>query len=329
MNDHQIPDPARHAVYRAALALGMIISASLATACNSRSTTAASLTGPAPDPAPRPAVNIQPCTIETHRGPARGYIAHIDLAQVQLIVTEPAPPTPSDPPGTETHLLSTLDWATQQHAAQNLTLAINANYFGKLKPVANIKHEGPAHWAGHEPVDVIGIWASNGVIHSPPRVHNGRGDPAFVIDATGPHIGYFTPADLDGVQLAVAGVGGGEGDTLPGTLLIENGQDRSEAARVAPQVRHPRTAIGLTPDRQTLIIAVFDGRQPNWSIGLTLPELAAEMQRRGAYNALNLDGGGSSAFIFFDEKGRIITNQPSDPGHAFRPVATHLGVVPK
>lgn len=57
--------------------------------------------------------------------------------------------------------------------------------------------------------------------------------------------------------------------------------------------RHPRTAIGLKPDGR-LEIVVVDGRQPGYSDGMTLFELAAFMQKRGIVTALNLDGGGSS-----------------------------------
>jgi exopolysaccharide biosynthesis protein len=43
----------------------------------------------------------------------------------------------------------------------------------------------------------------------------------------------------------------------------------------------------------------------------------------GADDALNLDGGGSSAFVYHNSGGEWITNKPSDG--AFRPVANHLG----
>ena len=57
---------------------------------------------------------------------------------------------------------------------------------------------------------------------------------------------------------------------------------------------HPRSAIGLTADGR-LILATVDGRQPGWSAGVRLPELAELMLSRGAVVALNLDGGGSTS----------------------------------
>jgi hypothetical protein len=74
-------------------------------------------------------------------------------------------------------------------------------------------------------------------------------------------------------------------------------------------------------------IIVVDGRAPQWSVGVTLPELADLMIERGAYDAINLDGGGSSSFVYRwspVQPGATWTNRPSDG--RFRPVANHLGV---
>jgi exopolysaccharide biosynthesis protein len=60
--------------------------------------------------------------------------------------------------------------------------------------------------------------------------------------------------------------------------------------------RAPRTAIGITGNRELLLLAV-DGRRPSHSIGLTLPELAQWMIDLGATEAMNLDGGGSTTLV--------------------------------
>lgn len=73
-------------------------------------------------------------------------------------------------------------------------------------------------------------------------------------------------------------------------------RDGIAAATIQPgfsDVTHPRTAIGLTAKGE-LIFATVDGRQPGYSIGVTLPELAELMLSRGAVAAINLDGGGST-----------------------------------
>lgn len=69
--------------------------------------------------------------------------------------------------------------------------------------------------------------------------------------------------------------------------------------------RHPRTAIGLTRDNK-LLLAVVDGRQPSYSVGMTYYELAQAMLEFGAVNALNLDGGGSSTLVFADPEPRVV-----------------------
>ncbi len=84
--------------------------------------------------------------------------------------------------------------------------------------------------------------------------------------------------------------------------------------------RHPRTAMGLTEDRQTFILAVVDGRDEPSSYGMYGAELAALMADLGAWEAFNLDGGGSSALWL---EGQSYLNQPTD-GSA-RSVANHWG----
>jgi uncharacterized protein (TIGR03382 family) len=72
--------------------------------------------------------------------------------------------------------------------------------------------------------------------------------------------------------------------------------------------RNPRTAVGMSKDGQTLIVVVVDGRSSS-SLGMTCGELGTLMKGLGAYNALNLDGGGSSAMYV---QGTGIVNTPSD-----------------
>jgi hypothetical protein len=93
--------------------------------------------------------------------------------------------------------------------------------------------------------------------------------------------------------------------------------------------RHPRTAIALNQSEDILILVVVDGRQPNYSEGLTMQALADLVIEYGGYTALNLDGGGSSTLVIEDENGHPdVLNSPIDnriPGRE-RPVANHLGI---
>ena len=66
----------------------------------------------------------------------------------------------------------------------------------------------------------------------------------------------------------------------------------------------PRSVIGQTKDGE-MLLAIVDGRQPGYSVGITLGDLADILYQYGAYQACNLDGG-SSAVMYY--RGRIITH---------------------
>ena len=97
-----------------------------------------------------------------------------------------------------------------------------------------------------------------------------------------------------------------------GPRLVKNGKKfiTSEAEKFKADIargRAPRSALGLTKEGHLLLVAV-SGRQPDYSVGFTLNELADYLLSLGAVEAMNLDGGGSTAFW---AGGRIV-NQPSD-----------------
>jgi len=150
----------------------------------------------------------------------------------------------------------------------------------------------------------------------------------------------YGPVELPPGHIAVTGLGAGqeflravaEGEEIrvsvhsPGlprwaTDAISGGPRLLIDGRIVvdDQVRHPRTAIGYN-DREAVIVTV-DGRQPGWSVGMTLTELAQLMLRLGCTDAVNLDGGGSTtAWV----RGRV-SNRPSDG--SLRPVSNGLAVV--
>lgn len=95
----------------------------------------------------------------------------------------------------------------------------------------------------------------------------------------------------------------------------------------------PRTAIGMDGSGKRLIMIVVDGRQPFYSSGLTVLEMADLMIYYGGDNAINLDGGGSSTMVIQDPKTGAykVMNSPIDagiPGRE-RAVGNHLGIIIK
>lgn len=97
-----------------------------------------------------------------------------------------------------------------------------------------------------------------------------------------------------------------------GPRLLVNGRVAVSALREAFKQdvrvgRGPRTAMGIDREGRCIIVVV-DGRQKYHSVGLTLTELAYTMQKLGAVDAMNLDGGGSTTLTV---RGTLI-NQPSD-----------------
>lgn len=71
--------------------------------------------------------------------------------------------------------------------------------------------------------------------------------------------------------------------------------------------RQPRTLAGIKANGNLLFVTV-DGRNPEKSIGVSFLESAKLMKSLGAVEAMNLDGGGSSAMAI---NGRLV-NHPSD-----------------
>jgi len=97
---------------------------------------------------------------------------------------------------------------------------------------------------------------------------------------------------------------------------------------------NPRTAIGYADRGRRLLIAVIDGRQPRYSMGMSLRQTADLFRALGATDAVNLDGGGSSAMAVRNAtapssptgaRTRLV-NHPSD-SVGERPVANALALL--
>lgn len=111
-----------------------------------------------------------------------------------------------------------------------------------------------------------------------------------------------TPISLTGVHNAVCG----------DARLLNAGN-----ISVPPEGEaHPRTAVGLSQNGYFLILIAIDGRQDGYSEGATYHETAEWLIRFGAYDGINLDGGGSTTMVRSNDLGgAIIMNSPIGEGY--------------
>lgn len=121
-------------------------------------------------------------------------------------------------------------------------------------------------------------------------------------------------------------------NAISGTIMLVDDGDKAtdlDSASVSARRAQPRTAVALDERRRTLYLIVVDGRQPFYSHGATLEELAEIILEAGGHDAMNLDGGGSSTLAWMEPSGAASTlNSPIHqriPGRQ-RPVGNHLGV---
>jgi hypothetical protein len=141
----------------------------------------------------------------------------------------------------------------------------------------------------------------------------------------GRHGAFGTSRDGRAVILPATEIGSAPPDLTDAVsgqpLLVKDGARTPELAAF-PAWRDARTAIGVSPDGRTVIVATVDGRSDG-AQGATLGEMADLMIEHGADRALNLDGG-SSTSLFIASRGGLV-NRPSRGWE--REVVNHVGAV--
>jgi exopolysaccharide biosynthesis protein len=191
----------------------------------------------------------------------------------------------------------------------NLQVAVNGDFFTPW--YSNSPWDYYPHVA--DPVDVRGFASSRGVVYSQTERRSGT---LYISEDNSPSFG--TP--VGDVFNAISG----------NQMIVQEGEAVIQAAASSyHDALDPRTAVGLDVDAERLIIVVVDGRQPNYSEGVTMAELTGILREYGADSALNLDGGGSTTLAVEGTSGEpVVLNSPIDnriPGRE-RPVANHLGI---
>lgn len=212
--------------------------------------------------------------------------------------------------GTYGILLPPSDFAKQSDAL----VVINGSFFSK------------------KPTRSLGLVAAHNRILYPPNADgNFRGTVGFT--PTDVLFDWIGMEDINGNRFQTNKEGWNDCHSAlgAGPILVHTGQIRmaTELEGFNLEQTAPRTAIGKSRDGHVLVVVV-DGRQSDWSEGVTLPELAELFRARDAMEALNLDGGGSSTLVVKNQ----IVNRPSDfaipsqPGRE-RPVANVIALFKK
>jgi len=228
---------------------------------------------------------------------SKAYITRIDLKAPGIAFMA----TPHS--GT---LQTTSETISQFAVDQKVRIAINANFFS---PCCN---------AAAEPKNVIGLLVSRGVVVSPPTTDPLQSEAVLAISRDNHALIDQAPnIHMNNVWTAIAG----------SAIIVKDGEDvsASSPSEGDPANPNPRTLAGLSANGRYLYLAVIDGRVVGYSTGTTNAQSAALMLAIGSYNALNLDGGGSTEMVRADKIGvPYIVNNPS--GGAERYDAAAFGV---
>lgn len=225
---------------------------------------------------------------------------------IRFLVTpsngDPNGPLPGDP-NLETTRETTLQFITRQHAQ----LGINGSFFTFVKHTLD--------------TDDVSLVISDGHVIAPLDSHR-----AWVLNITPDHhvqIRKVTASEVGKPDSQLH-------DTIAGSdLLVARGKVVAPTGSKFDDSHPPRTAVAVTRQGRLLLMTV-DGRQPGFSEGMSLQEVARFLVAHGAVEALNFDGGGSTTMAIADPRPRII-NYPSDhkpngdAGEA-RAVGVNLGV---
>lgn len=102
-------------------------------------------------------------------------------------------------------------------------------------------------------------------------------------------------------------VGGGPVLLQNGAIQITNNEEIKFVGKSGLTDKHPRTCMGYTKDGD-LIIMIIQGRMKGIAEGVSLQQEAQLLKDIGCWEALNLDGGGSSCLLINGKE----TIKPSD-----------------
>jgi len=258
--------------------------------------------------------------------PGGGGFAQLQVAYfVRVDLTEPSIrlfASPRTPTNYSVNFQETRGYTTTNFLKMNdLQVAINANSFfrpGSGSSPPYLMPEGTN-------LNASGLVFSQGVLVSPQS--SSEDCTAFIF--TSNNVATFIPTNwpagpTNGIHTAVSGL----------YAVLVNGVNVASNYLGLPGVAHglqPRTVMGLSQDRRYLFLLAIDGRQGSldYSEGAYDWQSAAWLLLAGAWDGVNMDGGGSTCLVAEDTTGLPIPlnrdNASLSSGRE-RTVGVHFGV---
>jgi hypothetical protein len=247
----------------------------------------------------------------------------VDLTDpdVRLFTTPPAPNPVAESRET---LTQTVPSFLQQY---HLQVACDANFY-------NANPGGSDPTAAGLPCEVYGLQILTGIVVSAQTTTDAAGDPRYAAllfkTNNQPQFVFVNRppgTNIAGIYNAVTGY-------YP---IVSNGVNIGAAAAISyndPYIHQlqPRTAYGLSQDNRYLYLMTIDGRQSGYSDGALDTETAYWLLQFGAWNGVNMDGGGSTALYMADSAGNPVGVNHSSYLPAYgreRYIGSHFGVYAK
>ena len=215
-------------------------------------------------------------TIQASAGTAYAYVMQINLDAPGISFTT----TPLTAGGSAGGSVETKSQTTAQFLqSTGAQVAINANTFNNCCSTTAPANE-----------TLNGLAISNGQLVSPDvagtadLLLSGNNQASLVAGGT---------ANLSGVTNAIAGFG----------YVVQNGKNVASSASGANTASDPRMLVGLSQNGQYLDLVAIDSGSSDGN-GVTGSEEANVMIDLGLYNAINLDGGGSTSMVVEGANGK-------------------------
>lgn len=178
----------------------------------------------------------------------------------------------------------------------NAVIAVNAAPWSPWRPPWNQQF-----------ADRMGLLICEGDVVMPP---DGK-RPSFIVTKEGKYDLAVVPADgdLSHIRTAVSGF----------SFVLKDGKVSGGNKNTAP-----RTGYALSADKRYFYIFVADGRQKDYSMGMTHREVGEFLAYLGGHVGVNMDGGGSSTLIV--RKGRDSKMLNHQPHNSERTVGASLAI---